>query len=429
MDNIANDLNTLLKGTIVDTLLTDVGKRLYFPLGIVSQSQGASKAKCTINATAGVALQDGHHITHPLFNEFSHIVSSDEMVSYAPTAGVFLLRKAWMEHIHHENPLLNDISHSLPVVTSGLTHAISVISQLFIDENTTIIIFSPSWDNYQLIFDVKHQANILHFSLFDERGVLDIAGWKRECEQIQEEKLVFLFNFPNNPTGYTPSTIEMEEITHLLIEMARGGKKILSIIDDAYAGLFHTDVPSLYSLFSSLANAHENILAVKCDAATKESLVWGFRVGFITYGAKNLLPHHYEALIEKTKGAVRCSISSASMMSQSLLLKVLTAPHYSSTIQNVKDEMKRRYEKVMESIHLYQGEDDILTPFPSNSGYFISLSYKGDATTLRLALLKEGIGVISLGDHIIRIAYSAVNFESIDHLVQSVFVGARNLWK
>jgi aspartate/methionine/tyrosine aminotransferase len=429
MESIAQDLNTLLKGCVVDTLLTDAGKRLYFPQGIVSQSQEAIKEKAVINATAGVALQDGHYITHPLFDEFSDIVSSDEMVSYAPTAGVLQLRKAWMEHIHCENPLLNEHHHSLPVVTSGLTHAISVISQLFIDDDSDVIIFNPCWDNYHLIFNVLHQAHIHNVSLFNRNGVLDIAGWKEECNQIHSEKLVFLFNFPNNPTGYTPSTKEMKDIADLLMDVASKGKKILSIIDDAYFGLFHTDSCSSNSLFVYLANAHENILAVKCDAATKESLVWGFRVGFITYGAKNLLPTHYDALIEKTKGAVRSSISSASMISQSLLLKVLTSSEYSATIQRVKDEMKRRYDRVIQSVLLYLGNDDILIPFPSNSGYFISFYYKGDAISLRIALLKKGIAVVSLGEHIIRIAYSAVNVEAIDELVDAIVIGARTLWK
>ena len=36
------------------------------------------------------------------------------------------------------------------------------------------------------------------------------------------------------------------------------------------------------SLFSKLADLHENVLAVKVDGATKEDYAWGFRVGFIT---------------------------------------------------------------------------------------------------------------------------------------------------
>lgn len=426
MERIAKSLNETLKGTIVESLLSNLGKRLYFPLGIVSQSQAAKQRRCRIDATAGVALQDARYITHPLFDSCPSLVSSDEMVAYAPTAGVLELRKAWLNHITDENPAIIQMGHSLPVVTSGLTHAISVIGQLFIDKESDVVIFNPSWDNYHLIFDVKHQARIHNFSLFNEESGLDIDGWKKQIDHIESEKIVFLFNYPHNPTGYTPSEKEMEETTSFLIDLARKNKKILAIIDDAYFGLFHTTTCAKHSLFSYLADAHENILAVKCDAATKESLVWGFRIGFITYGGKNLQQVHYESLIEKTKGAIRSSISSASMVSQSLLLRALRSPDYSTTIHAVKDEMKNRYETAMKSIERYK-DDDTLIPFPSNSGYFISFYCKKDAPTLRLALLREGIAVVSLGDNIIRIAYSAINIEDIDDLITSLYLGAKRL--
>ncbi len=422
MEEIAKTLNSIIEGTVIEELLSSQGKRLYFPHGIVSQSQEASKAKCTINATAGVALKSGHYITHPIFEECDGLVSTDEMVSYAPTSGLLALRKEWDAHIQKENPILKQRLHSLPVVTSGLTHAISLISQLFIDENTDIAVIDPSWDNYHLIFEVVHQAKIHSLPLFD------IHNWKNICNSCKKEKIVFLFNFPNNPTGFTPSNEQMIEISEFLLQLAEKGKKILVIVDDAYFGLFHTDTCARQSLFSYISDLHENLLAVKCDAATKESLVWGFRVGFITYAGKNLTYQHYESLIEKTKGAIRATISSASMVSQSLLLKVLRDSSYSSTVEGVKSEMKKRYEKVIDRVKFYEGEK-FLTPLPANSGYFISFYYKGDALQLRATLLKEGIGIISLGEHIIRIAYSAVNIEAIDQLVDTLFEGAKTLWK
>ncbi|NCB02416.1 MAG: aminotransferase class I/II-fold pyridoxal phosphate-dependent enzyme [Spirochaetia bacterium] len=428
MIDIAKELNTTLKATVVGSLLSPLGKRIYFPKGIVKQSQDAIAQNCLINATAGVALQDGHYITHPHFNTFSPIVSSDEMVSYAPTAGVLSLRNMWNNHIEEENPPLALTSHSLPVVTSGLTHAISIIGQLFIDEETDIAIIDPSWDNYHLIFKVTHQAKIHNLPLFNDSGLFDITNWEQPCKEMKGEKLVFLFNFPHNPTGYTPSDKEMEEITHLILDLAHKGKKILVIVDDAYFGLFHNETCSQYSLFSSIASLHENILAVKCDAATKESLVWGFRVGFITYGGKNLTKEHYEALIEKTKGAIRGSVSSASMVSQSLLISAMKSSSYSITIKKTKDEMKMRYERIFERIASYS-HDPILVPLPANSGYFISFYYKGDAGELRKMLLKDGIGVVSVGEHLIRIAYSAVNIEQIDTLIETLYEGARSLWK
>ena len=46
MNKIALELNEKLKGTVVDRLFADFGKRFFFPKGIVSQSAEAKqKAK------------------------------------------------------------------------------------------------------------------------------------------------------------------------------------------------------------------------------------------------------------------------------------------------------------------------------------------------------------------------------------------------
>ena len=108
MDNIAKELNAVLETSVVGSLLSPLGKRLYFPSGIVAQSQEATKASTVINATAGVALQDSHYITHSLFEKCSGLMTLDEMVSYAPTAGLSPLRQEWNRHIERENPLLKE---------------------------------------------------------------------------------------------------------------------------------------------------------------------------------------------------------------------------------------------------------------------------------------------------------------------------------
>jgi hypothetical protein len=41
-----------------------------------------------------------------------------------------------------------------------------------------------------------------------------------------------------------------------------------------------------------LCDAHPNILAVKLDGPTKEDYVWGFRVGFLTFGIRDATQIH-----------------------------------------------------------------------------------------------------------------------------------------
>jgi DNA-binding transcriptional MocR family regulator len=155
--------------------------------------------------------------------------------------------------------------------------------------------------------------------------------------------------------------------------------------------------------------------------------VWGFRIGFITYGAKGLAEEHYEALIQKTIGAVRATISSASKIGQSLLLKVMQGEGYLEECERVAHAMKVRYKIVKEAIAQEEGP---LQPLPFNSGYFCAFKTQGEANTLREVLLKEGqIGSVALGGDLLRIAYSSVDCEQLAPLIEEIYRRSRELWR
>ena len=95
---------------------------------------------------------------------------------------------------------------------------------------------------------------------------------------------IFLLNFPNNPTGYSINSSEGGKIVEIIETTAKKGTQTIVILDDAYFGLFYEDEIMQESLFGHLINRQKNILGIKLDGPTKELFVWGFRVGFLTYG-------------------------------------------------------------------------------------------------------------------------------------------------
>ena len=423
----AGELNAILKGSVVERVLSTYGVRSYFPKGIVAQSQEAATLATRANATAGVALEGGHYMTHPLFKEFGTLLTTDEMVGYAPTGGNRELRQLWHQDLVRKNQPLAGKSFSLPLVTGGLTHALSLAGELFLDVGDEIVVPSPCWDNYDLLYGVRRGCKIKSPHLFDEDLNFTIGNLRAAIEEIEGEKVFLLLNFPNNPSGYTPTPKEMEEIKDLLVHFANQGKALVVVIDDAYYGLVHTDEAYPYSLFSLLCDAHENILAVKCDAATKEALVWGFRIGFITYGSRGLTAEHYGALIQKTVGAIRATISSSSMIGQSLLLKVMQGEGYHKECERVANEMKERYKIVKRAIAQEEGP---LKPLPFNSGYFCAFETEGEANVLREVLLKEGqIGSVALEGNLLRVAYSSVDRDLLEPLIGEIYHRSRELWR
>ena len=56
---LAQGLNETLKGSVVDGLMSDMGIRLYFPNGIISQGGEAAKDAKLANGTIGMAVANG----------------------------------------------------------------------------------------------------------------------------------------------------------------------------------------------------------------------------------------------------------------------------------------------------------------------------------------------------------------------------------
>jgi aspartate/methionine/tyrosine aminotransferase len=428
MDAQAITLNNIIEKNNPGILkmLSSKGKEIFFPkLGILAQSAQA-KGK-NINATIGEAVEDDGTSMHlPDFDSIINLPVGN-IYSYAPSFGRPDIRDKWKEMIYSKNPSLKDKVFSKPIATNGLTHGLSMAGYLFTEPGDVVVLSNLYWENYNLIFENACGASIELFDLFTKTG-FNVAAFSKKLNEIKQEKIVILLNFPNNPSGYTPLTDEVALIVAEIEKLAKSGKKVVVIIDDAYYGLVYENKVFPESIFIKLADLHENVLAVKLDGPTKEDYVWGFRVGFITYGIKNGTPELYDALENKTGGAIRGNISNISQLSQSLLLKIYMSENYEKAKKSKYDILKSRYEILRETLN----NDKFLTyfePLPFNSGYFMCVQLvKGlDAEAVRLHLLeKYSTGVIVFGN-VIRLAFSAVPKAKIPELVENLYLACKDI--
>ena len=92
-------------------------------------------------------------------------------------------------------------------------------------------------------------------------------------------------------------------------------------------------------------------------------------------------------------------------------------------------EMQRRYSAVHKAVSRHSGES-VITPYPFNSGYFMSFDTTGhSAEELRCYLLeKYGVGAINIFDRTFRVAYCSVEPEKIKDLVALIYKAAEELW-
>ncbi len=434
MNPIAKELNEILVKANPDVfeMLSEVGKNLFFPKGILSQSAEAKQKAHRFNATIGMATEKERTMFLPSVMAMISGLAPEESLTYAPSFGIMPLRTAWKQSIFEKNPSLKDKVISLPIVTNAITHGLSVVSDMWVAPGDPIVLPDKMWGNYNLIFAVRRGASVFQYPLFDEQGGFHLKAFE-DCVRSQAErhgKIIAILNFPNNPTGYTITPAEADGIEDILTRLAEEGTRVLAVMDDAYFGLFYDEGVLRESIFSRLLDRHPRLFAIKLDGATKENFVWGLRVGFITYGGifSSESEKAYDALERKSAGAVRGSISNASHLGQQIVLKSMASEAYLKEKQEKFQVMKERAEEVKHVLGdaKYTGSWE---PYPFNSGYFMCLKLKTvEAEPLRVHLLdKYGIGLISLGKTDLRVAFSCLEKENVRELFDTVLKGIKDL--
>jgi aspartate/methionine/tyrosine aminotransferase len=425
LNPLARELNERLERAAPEVLamLSGLGRRLYFPKGILTQSAEAREKAHRFNATIGIATEAGQPMHLPSVHRHLVDVAPADAYDYAPAGGRASLRERWCEKLLEENPSLRGRCFGLPIVTSALTHGLALAGDLFVDPGDVVLVPDKFWGNYRLTYEVRLGARLVTYPFYAGAG-FDVASFTRalEAQGREREKLLVLLNFPNNPTGYMPSEGEGEAIVSALRARAERGTRLVTLLDDAYFGLFyHLDGASMTeSLFGRLANVHPNLLAVKLDGATKELFVWGLRCGFLTVGPGRAdTAEETAAVIDaKARGAIRSGISNTPHLSQTLVEKALASSSVAEERKQKGEILRARAERVHQVAHLPRYRESFEAYF--NRGYFMCVRVPGvDAERLRVHLLERyGVGLVSTSPTDLRIAFSCLEVEEVEPLFE-----------
>lgn len=433
MNPLAVELNDLLAQHSPHALemLSDLGKNLFFPKGILTQSAEAKEKAHKFNATIGIATENGGPMYLQCIQDKLPAFDPKDIYPYAPPAGKPELRALWREKMLRENPSQVGKHFSNPIVTNALTHGLSIVGDMFVGVGDHVITPDMLWGNYNLTFATCNGGIVKKFPTFTVAGGYDVDAFKAVLKNSAEEKgkAVVILNFPNNPSGYTPTVAEGDAIVAAIKEVAESGCNIVAVTDDAYFGLFYEDCMK-ESLFGKLANLHPRILAIKLDGATKEEFVWGFRTGFITFADGNSYENTpvMTALEKKAMGIIRAKISNCPHPSQTFVIEALRSPKFLEQKEEKFQIMKGRAVKTKAVLN--SGKySEAWDYYPFNSGYFMCLKLKTvDAEKLRLHLLdKYGVGAISINKTDLRIAFSCIAEKDIQELFDIIYQGVKDL--
>ena len=402
------------------SFFSKLGENIILPQDVLIQSKETAAIPGAINATIGIATSNKKAMALPSINKVITEINNSEYLPYSPTPGLPKMRELWKEKILADNPSINKDFLSLPMVTTGITQGIDIAANLFSESGDALLLPNLFWQNYAQIYTIKLGNKIYKYNQFDENNEFSISNFKETLYSIKEDKISLILNFPNNPTGYTPSDVELNSLVDVISTYAKENKnkQLIIVSDDAYFGLFfekNHKTPTLSATYKLAEN--ENCLIVKLDGITKEFYSWGLRVGFITYYTKN--DELRKILLEKTQGYLRSTTSSPSNLSQQIAVRLLDNKQ-SLEEKEINDKIiEERYNELKQAISTEQ-LDQLVRVLPFNSGYFFTIKLPSNinAHEFRLKFLNEyKYGVYSMDDEHIRIAFSCLDKELIPELI------------
>ncbi|MCI5630404.1 MAG: aminotransferase class I/II-fold pyridoxal phosphate-dependent enzyme, partial [Clostridium sp.] len=232
-----------------------------------------------INATIGALMDDdGNLITiKNVYDQFKTL-PNDEIAAYASIAG----QDDYKEAVKKVCFAGNDPKGHIRVVASpGGSGAIKLAVWNYTNKDDVILTSDWYWSPYSIIGEEAGRG-VENFKLFNDKGEFNIESFKEKFRKIIDKQgnIFTIINSPgHNPTGYTVSDKEWDQILDFSKEVAKDkNKKIVLFIDVAYIDYVRDDVASR-KFFKKFGNLPENILTIVGFSMSKGFTAYGMRMG------------------------------------------------------------------------------------------------------------------------------------------------------
>jgi aspartate/tyrosine/aromatic aminotransferase len=397
--------------------------------------QKATELPNVINATVGTAKENnGDLLVLPTLVEECRRLTGGQMFSYADIKGLDDFVKIWNQDSLNSYPShlvqeTEDLS-ILPVTSIGLTGGLTLAGQTFFDANDPLLVPDVRWGNIDNVFIKNQRLKGINYNLIDKDGDLYLDELVSQIKNTEkkEKKMGIYLNFPNNPSGISPTYDQVKILQETISEISI---PTIIIIDDAYEGYIYENNTVDHSLFPYFLGLNENVISVKADAVTKRYCAYGARVGTVTVGyGDEISDQEKSRMRELLAKIIRSTTSNSPRGIQEALVNILSDEVKRKQIYEEKkramDILENRY-KLMKELTLEKDSDHLIAA-NYNSGFFgyFMLRNKQVAKDFGMKLLEKGLGTVpfesmSNGMNGIRVAFCSIKDDDIDRTLDILY--------
>ena len=328
--------------------------------------KGADKV---INATIGSLLDDEGNLVvlSSVDKVFKHL-SPKDYADYAPIGGIQPFREAVQKAAFGAHQPKGYIE---AVATPGGTGSLRNVISNYSDGGDQVLTSDWHWAPYNTIAG-EIGRSIATFEFFTEDGKFNTASFKEKSRELLEkqESLVIILNTPaHNPTGYSLTLEDWDNVVDILSEEAKCGKAIALVIDAAYID-FAGDEEEYRRFLPKLEKLPENVISIMAYSLSKTYTLYGTRCGAMICIAKTQeIADEFKRVCEYSS---RGSWSNSAKVAQVILSRI-----YGDTdLLNKVNEERAYYRRMLLArgrAFTEESEKAGLKIVPFDAGFFISI--------------------------------------------------------
>jgi len=299
------------------------------------------------------------------------------------------------------------------LATPGGTGAISTTFQSCLNQGETILLPEVAWGSYKLMAN-QYGLEINTYKLFD-KDVFNLVDFADKCHAIvnKQQKLVVVINDPcHNPTGYSLTINEWENVIAILNECSKQGPVVL-LNDIAYID-YSYDLAHVRDYMHTFNNISDNVAIVIAFSCSKTCTSYGLRIGASIILAKQQnAVREMEIVFEKLARSTWSNVGNAGMEN---FVRV--------TIDNlVEFEKEKNYYvdllKERSDIFVREAAEVQLPIYPYKEGFFVTIMIDDNevVTKYHQALIDNNIFAVKVNKGI-RVAICSVSVEQTKGLAK-----------
>ncbi len=326
-------------------------------------------AEQVINATIGSLLDDrGELVVLSSVAAVFKQLSPKDYADYAPIGGIAPFKEAVQKAAFGAHQPEGFIE---AVATPGGTGALRNVISNYSAAGDKVLTSDWHWAPYNTIAGELGRS-IETFTFFTAQRSFHAEAFRQKVMQLLDiqESLVIIMNTPaHNPTGYSLTLSDWDQVVDVLCEGAKRGKAIALVIDAAYID-FAGDEEEYRRFLPKLAELPENVLPIMAYSLSKTFTLYGTRCGAMICIAKTkAIADEFKRVCEYSS---RGSWSNSAKVAQVILSKIYSDP---ALLEKVDKERAHYRDMLLARGRAFEEEAQSvgLETVPFDAGFFLSI--------------------------------------------------------